>query len=80
MISTQQPNFPMPAGVLQRSLFPVPPTNKTDRQALTRRQFSIETDNFRYSHCIPVSLGTLSEIGTAHQRVIVEPDTRSILL
>lgn len=77
-VSTEQPSIPMPAGVLQLSLFPAPPTNKTDGQALTGRQVSVEADNYNYFPSTYPALETVIEIGTPPQRVIVEPDTGSV--
>lgn len=68
------------AGVLQLPVFQVPTINKTHDKALTRRQVSTEVDQFHYQNHDLGALGTVIEIGTPPQRVIVEPDTGSDLL
>ncbi|OAA35902.1 secreted aspartic proteinase [Metarhizium rileyi] len=80
-VPTEKQNSTAPAGILQLPLFNVPGepgTNETVDTAFNRRQVSTGLDIF--SGKTWGFLGTVVEIGTPPQRVILEPDTASRFL
>lgn len=67
---------PAAPGVLHLPLVYVPSAVDTDGKTVTRRQLSTGADNYQYNGD-SFALGTVIEVGTPPQKVIVEPDTGS---
>ncbi|KAK2593675.1 hypothetical protein QQS21_008618 [Conoideocrella luteorostrata] len=68
-------------GILQLSLFTIPPEIETNLKNKTKRQASTELENYMFEGSKPIkALGIILEIGTPPQKVIVEPDTASEIL
>lgn len=69
-------------GLLQLPFFPMAAEIGNTGSPKTKRQVMEDLDKFEYKgrHGRTVALGTVIEIGTPPQKVVVEPDTASVKL